>query len=199
MLNQHYDLLVLCEYSGIVRNAFAATGLKVLSLDLLPTESPGLHIQTSIFHALPFLSYKAIIAFPPCTYLASCQMFRLKKDPCRKLKSDLAMQFVQQIYNLPCPLIAIENPIGRLNTNWKRPSQITCPSHHGSPYSKDICLWLKGFPPLLSSGYTMGKKKVVNHVNSRMTNEQRSKIKSKFFPEVAASMALQWANIIKHH
>jgi hypothetical protein len=117
-------------------------------------------------------------------------MFRkTEKD---QIKTLLAYNFVLRLFYSRIKHIAIENPIGWLNTNWKSPDQITSAHKFGSPYHKDICLWLKNLPPLIEGAQSPGTKRVKNHVNSRMSQALKSKIKSKFFPEVGKAMAEQW-------
>lgn len=189
-------VLVLCEYSGIVRDAFNVPGISALSVDLLPTESPGKHIIANAREILYSDTWDCIIAHPPCTFLAKAQMFRTMSSGYYYSETLKAWNFVRCIFNHPCPLIAIENPIGWLNTYWFPPSQITNARNFGSCYIKDICLWLKGLPPLISTCYNYSNKKVRNHVNSRMSKELKNKIKSRFFPEVAQAMYQQWHDII---
>lgn len=185
-------ILIACEYSGIVSSAFRSLGHAVTSCDLLPSECSGQHYQGNVFDIIND-GWDMMIAHPPCTYLCRAQIFRLQRESGRQAKSDDAIEFVRRLYDSNVPRIAIENPIGLLSTKWKKPSQIVFPWFFGDPYRKDICLWLKNLPPLIASGYSTKRKSVCNHVNSRMSQEQKSKIKSKFFPGVAAAMAQQWS------
>jgi hypothetical protein len=133
-----------------------------------------------------------IIAHPPCTYFAKAQIFRLWSERGRKEKMSQSLDMFLAIASAPCPRIAIENPIGVLSTIYKKPSQIIYPWMFGDPHSKDICLWLKGLPPLISTCYHFKRQPVKNHVNGRMSQALKSKIKSRFFPPVAEAMATQW-------
>lgn len=186
-------ILIACEYSGIVSQAFERQGFDVVSCDYLPRQSSGTHYRGDVFDIINE-DWTAMIAFPPCTYLAKCQLHM--KDVARLYNRRKALEFVDRLYNCSIPLVAIENPIGHLNTNWKSPDQITSPHYFESPYSKEVCLFLKGLPPLIHTCVSPGRKKVSNHVNSRMTQEQKSTIKSKFFPELAQAMAIQWSYFI---
>lgn len=186
-------ILIACEYSGIVSQAFEAKGFKCVTCDLLPRESPGTHYKGDIFDII-YDGWDVLIAFPPCTYLAKCQLHL--NDYERKKARGKAKEFVTDLWNVDIPFKCLENPIGFLNTHWFPPSQILSPHYFGSPYSKDICLWLQNLPPLIYTCLSSGRKKVSNHVNSRMPQAQKSKIKSKFFPEVACAMANQWTSII---
>lgn len=190
-------VLVGCEYSGIVASAFAIRGHSVTACDLEPADNyliDGVtYIQDDVFRVASLDNFDLGVFFPPCTYLAKAQIWMLEKQPERLLKSNLAVQFVKDLYNLPIHCIAIENPIGRLTKQFRPPDQITSPHFYGDNYKKEICLWLKNLPPLLHTEMSPGKKRVSNHVNSRMSQEQKSKIKSKFFKGLAKAMAEQWS------
>ncbi len=186
------NILVICEYSNIVSQAFREKGHYVLSCDLLPNLSPQANHYIGDYNDLLHYDWDFIIGFTPCTFLANAQIFRLNR--CH-LRMSLALYWVSEmkkIMNNKCPTIVLENPIGFANTHWRKPNQIISPHLFGSQYSKDICLWTKNLPPLMFTCMSSGKKKVSNHVNSRMSQALKSKIKSKFFPEVAFEMANQW-------
>lgn len=185
-------ILVACEYSGIVRDAFTAEGHDAISCDILPSDTYGKHYQGKVENILHNNKWDMVIAFPPCTYICRAQS-HLLKDPERKKKHVAAIAFVEELWSVDCNKMVLENPIGALSTVWKKPSQIISPNQFGDPYSKDICLWIRGLPLLKGTNLVAGTKKVSNHVNGRMTNEERSKIKSRFFPGVAAAMAEQWS------
>lgn len=185
-------ILIACEYSGIVRDAFTALGHEAISCDLLPSDTYGPHYQGNVEDILYNNTWDAVIGFPPCTFIARAQA-HLLKDPERRKKHEQAIRFVKWMWAVKCDKVVLENPIGALSTAWMPPSQIISPNQFGDPYTKDICLWIRGLPLLQSTNLVPGTKKVNNHVNGRMTKEQRSKIKSKFFPGVAAAMAEQWS------
>jgi hypothetical protein len=136
-----------------------------------------------------------MIAFPPCTYLCKAQFHLLSQSPGRQELMSSAVSFVKNLYNSSVPRVAIENPIGALNSCWRNPDQITSPGNFGNQHHKDVCLWLKGLPPLIDTCINVRRQPVRNHVNGRMSQEQKSHIKSKFFPELAEAMANQWSNI----
>lgn len=184
-------ILVACEFTGIVSQAFRAKDHDVTSCDLLPSLSPGKHYQGKVEDILS-TGFEMLIGFPPCTFLCAAQMWRLQVSQDRLQKSDDAIDFFKMLYNAPIKYKALENPIGRLNNAFRKPDQIITPNWFGSPYDKDICLWLVNLPPLIATCYNTQKKRVSNHVNSRMSQDQKSMIKSKFFPEVAEAMANQW-------
>jgi site-specific DNA-cytosine methylase len=137
-------VLVACEFSGIVRDAFAARGHDAWSCDLLPTERPGKHIQGDVQHAL-LDHWDIMIAFPPCTHLAVSGA-RWFKDKLREQAE--AIEFVRMLMGQQIPMIAIENPIGILSSRIRKPDQIIQPWQFGHPESKATCLWLKGLPKL---------------------------------------------------
>ena len=186
------NILVLCEYSNIVSQAFRDKGHYVLSCDLEPCVSQGSnHYQGNFYDVIDY-DWDMLIGFVPCTYLAKVQIFRLKRCHLRMELSAAAQGLFMDVYNNKCPRIAIENPVGIMSTVFRKPDQIISPNMFGSMYQKEICLWLKNMAPLIHSCYTNGKKSTSNHVNSRMSQAAKSKIKSKFFIEVAIEMANQW-------
>lgn len=185
-------VLVACEYSAIVRDAFEFKGHDATSCDILPCERPyGKHYQGNVLDIIND-GWDLIIAHPPCTFLCNAGLIWLKTETERKQKQLEAIEFVKTILSADCKRICIENPTGVLHVSIGKPSQRVEPWHFGSPYAKDICLWLKNLPLLKQTHFEKGNKKVKNHTNGRMTQEEKSKIKSRFFPEVAMAMAEQW-------
>lgn len=191
-------ILIACEYSGIVRDAFTSAGHNAWSCDILPTESPGKHIQDDLLIVLKSTKWDMIIAFPPCTYLCKAQLWRVSSEEGRKEAQNKAIAFVKTIFETDCPMIAIENPIGILSQALRPPNQIVTPAMFGDPHHKEICLWLKNIPPLIATCYNNRKQPVKNHTNGRMSQALKSKIKSKFFPLVAEQMAKQWGTLNRH-
>lgn len=185
-------ILVACEYSGIVSEAFAAAGHYVMSCDLLPSSFPN-HYQGSVFDILYSQAWDMLIAFPPCTYLCKAQFHLCFKSPGRYAMSLEAAEFIHKLYYSGIPKIAIENPIGLLPKIWRNYDQLVYSDWFGDPHRKDICLWLKNLPPLIATKYNVLRKPVRNHVNGQMNQALKSKIKSKFFPMVAEAMAKQWS------
>lgn len=190
-------VLIACEYSGILRDAFTRAGHYAVSCDLLESESPGSHYTGDIFEFLKKAGddFDLMIAHPPCTYLARAQAYLVARDEERRKLKDEAIEFVRSLLAVNIPRIAIENPIGFLSTELRKPDQIIYPWWFGDPYRKDICLWTKNLPPLMATCYSTERKSMENHVNSRMSREERRKRKSKFFPGVAEAMALQWGSL----
>lgn len=186
-------VLIACEYSRIVASAFERKGHDVTSCDLLPAELPGKHYQGNVMDIIDD-GFDLMVAHPPCTYLCKAQIHRLS-EPGRQEKSDLALNFVKALLFSRIPKVAIENPLGRINTAFKPHDQLIYPYMFGDAYRKDIALWLKNLPPIPIPSETLWnplRKSVSNHVNSRMSQEQKSKIKSRFFYHTAEAMANAW-------
>lgn len=140
-------VLVACEYSGRVRNAFIKLGHDAMSCDLLPSEAPGPHYQGNVFDIIND-GWDLMIAHPPCTYLSVSGMHwtaRGLRDP--KLTED-ALDFVRRLMDAPIERIAIENPVSVISSRIRKPNQIVNPYQFGEDASKKTCLWLKGLPPL---------------------------------------------------
>lgn len=144
-------VLVACEFSGIVRDAFARRGHDAWSCDLLPTEKPGNHIQGDVLEILDD-GWDLMIAHPPCTYLASSGLHWNKKNPDREVKTEEAMEFIMLLMGADnshnIPMVALENPVGRISTAYRKPDQIIQPYEFGHDASKKTCLWLKNLPLL---------------------------------------------------
>jgi hypothetical protein len=188
------NILVACEYSNIVSQAFRDKGHFVVSADLDTNDILyDFHIVGDCLQVIKQFHFDMLIAFPPCTYLAKVQAMRIKNNPERELKQLSAANFFYKLWKSPIEKICIENPAGYMNTHFKPPSQILTPWYFGDPYQKEICFWLKNLPPLISTCYNTKRKSTSNHVNSRMSQKQKCKIKSKFFPLMAAAMANQWS------
>jgi hypothetical protein len=143
-------ILVACEFSGVVRDAFIAKGHEAISCDLLDTERPGPHIKDDILLHLED-GFDMLIAFPPCTYLCSSGLHWNRRRPERALKTHEAVLFFFSMVDAPIEKIAIENPIGCMSTNYRKPDQIIQPWMFGHPESKSTCLWLKNLPLLKST------------------------------------------------
>jgi len=201
-------ILVACELSGIVRDAFIAKGHNAISCDLLPTEKPGPHYQGNVMDILQD-SFDMLIAFPPCTYLSYIGT-RHWNRPGRLEKRLAALNFFAMLYSAPITKICIENPLGCASPTIAKYSQIIHPYFFGDPQHKRTCLWLKGLPKLVHSKqqtlfgdrthtakpaplkiYSSGK--VGNWVESTKKNDKTGKShRSVTFPGIAAAMADQW-------
>lgn len=191
--NSNKLVLIACEYSAIVRDAFLSAGFNAYSCDIIPRIGDNRHICGDVLPVLHKFPWSLVIAFPPCTFLAKAGLHHCNKSLDRVRKQSQAVSFVKSIYYCPAPLVAIENPVGHLTKAFRPYDQLIHPYSFGDPYQKEICLWLKGLPPLLPTCMSPGRKSMSNHVNSRMSQEQKSKIKSRFFPGIADAMVSQWS------
>lgn len=189
-------IVVACEYSNIVAAAFRQHNHDVISCDLIANDVPCTsHLIMDAIECCHLVKPDFLIAFPPCTFLAKVQMWRMSGDLYRWAQQIDAIQFFMDLYNFPCSYTCIENPAGIMNTFFRSPDMILHPYMFGDPYQKEICLWTKNLPPLFHGPISPGRKHTSNHVNSRMSQELKSKIKSKFFPGLASAMAQQWSNL----
>ena len=178
-------VLVACEFSGIVRDAFAAKGHDAWSCDLLPSERPGNHIQDDVLKHLDD-GWDLMIAHPPCTYLAvsGARWFKYRIP-----EQDAALNFVLKLLNAPIPKIALENPIGRISTVIRKPDQIIQPWMFGHGETKATCLWLKGLPKLRPTNVVEGREARIHRMPP---GPERGKERSRTYPGIAAAMADQW-------
>jgi hypothetical protein len=195
-------ILVACEYSGRVRDAFIGGGHKAMSCDLLPTDAPGPHYQGSVLDILND-GWDLMIAHPPCTYLSVSGMHwttRGLRDP--KLTED-ALDFVNILLNAPIEKIALENPISIISSRIRKPNQIIQPYEYGHDASKKTCLWLKNLPPLMPTKIIepkiVGNKKIwgnqtASGQNKLAPSKDRWKIRSETYQGIAEAMAQQWGN-----
>ncbi len=193
-------VLVACEYSGAVRDAFRARGHDAMSCDLLPTDVPGPHYQGDVRDVLGD-GWDLMVAHPPCTYLSVSGMHwtrRGLRDP--KLTED-ALAFVRLLMDAPIPRIAIENPVSIISSRLRKPEQIVQPWQFGHDASKKTCLWLVGLPPLrptrvIEPRLVNGRQRWGNQTDSGQNrlspSPDRWKIRSATFPGIAAAMADQW-------
>ena len=182
-------VLVACEFSGIVRDAFAARGHDAWSCDLLPSERAGNHIHGDVMVALQD-QWDMMIAFPPCTHLAvsGARWFKDKRQEQRE-----AMDFFMRLVDAPVPLIAIENPIGIMSTAYRKPDQIIQPWQFGHGETKATCLWLKGLPKLMPTNVVEGREARVHRMPP---GPDRWKERSRTFEGVANAMAEQYSLFI---
>ena len=190
-------VLVACEYSGTVRDAFIRLGHDAMSCDLLPTDAPGPHYQGDVRNILND-GWDLMIAHPPCTYLCSSGLHWNKRRPERAAQTEQALQFVRFLLDANIPRIALENPIGCISTRIKKPDQTIHPWQHGDPESKATCLWLKGLPllqptnvlPLPESGRWANQ--TASGQNKLGPSADRWKIRSQTYQGIANAMATQW-------
>lgn len=181
-------VLIACEYSQTICEAFIESGHEAMSCDFLAGEKGLPHYQGSCFDILND-SWDLIIAHPPCTETSAACAYRWKD---REKELSEAVQFVQAIWNAPAKMICIENPAGYLSKNWLQPSQIINPFNFGEPWKKRTCLWLRNLPPLIYTCHNPFNKSFVSQFGS---NVDRRKERSRFFPLVAQAMANQWGTL----
>lgn len=178
-------VLVACEFSGIVREAFKARGHDAWSCDLLPTEIPGQHYEVDVREILS-KSWDLMIAHPPCTHLAVSGA-RWFKD--KKVEQDEALEFVRILLSADIPRIALENPKSIISTRIRRPDQIIQPWMFGHGEVKGTHLWLKGLPCLTPTEIVDGRRP---RVYLEPPSEERWKNRSRTFTGIAKAMAEQW-------
>lgn len=193
-------VLVACEYSGRVRDAFAAMGHDAMSCDLLPTNAPGEHYQGDIFNIIDD-GWDLMIAHPPCTYLCSSGLHWNKRIDGRQALTDEALAFVKRLLDAPIERIALENPIGCISSQIRKPDQTIQPYQFGHDASKSTCLWLKNLPvlkptKLIAPRIVDGKKRWANQTDSGQNklppSADRWKIRSETYQGIADAMAAQW-------
>ncbi len=199
-------VLIGCESSGIVRDAFAALGHNAWSCDLKPSERPGNHLTADLLSVLDFIpAWDLLIAHPPCTYLAGSGLHWTVRGV-RPLTETLeAAEFVERIVAANIPRIAIENPVGFLSRTLRKPDQIIQPFEFGDDASKATCLWLRGLPPLrptkrIAGRIVNGCERFANQTDSgqnKLTpSAERPANRSRTYPGIAAAMAEQWGAAI---
>ena len=179
-------VLVACEFSGVVRDAFRSQGAEAVSCDLLPSERPGPHIIGDVREVLD-AGWDLMVAHPPCTYLA---VSGARWFAARRQQQAEAIAFVLALAGAPIPRIAIENPISVLSTKWRKPDQIIQPWQFGHGETKSTCLWLKGLPPLAPTKVVSGREPRVHRLPP---GPDRWRERSRTFEGIAQAMAVQWA------
>lgn len=206
-------ILIACEFSGTVRDAFIRRGHDAVSCDLLPSESDfGPHIVGDVLDLIKRQGgvFDLMIAHPPCTYLTVSGLHWNKRRPDRAAETEKALDFVRQLLNAPIPRIALENPVGCISTAIRKPTQIIQPYEFGADASKKTCLWLNGLMPLITSAadriagrmveWPKGSGKLVerwaNQTDSGQNNlspgSDRWALRSITYPGIAEAMANQW-------
>ncbi len=193
-------VLVGCEFSGVVKDAFAALGHDAWSCDLLPSEVGGQHIQGDVLDILED-GWDLAIFHPPCTHLAvsGARWFKEKQKDGRQ---QAAIDFFMALANAPINKIAIENPVSIMSTKWRKPDQIIQPYEFGHPESKRTCLWLKNLPKLKPTnllekpecGYW--ENQTPSGQNKLSPGKDRWKKRSKTYLGIAEAMAKTWGGVI---
>lgn len=185
-------ILIACEYSGIVRDAFTRRGFDATSCDLLPSETPGQHYRGDVLDLIAPGVWDAMIAFPPCTHLAvsGARWFEAKRADGRQ---QAALAFVAKLLAAPIPQIALENPVSIISSQIREPDQTIQPWQFGHGEVKRTCLWLKGLPPLEPTDVVEGREA---RVHQMPPGPDRWKERSRTFAGVAEAMAAQWSPVI---
>lgn len=180
------NVLVACEFSGVVRDAFTALGHNAFSCDLLPSEKPGKHFTADVRAVLNAEGWDLMIAHPPCTHLAVSGARWFKEKVTEQAE---ALDFVRMLLDAPIARIALENPISIISSKIRKPTQIIHPWMFGHGEVKATCLWLKGLPPLAPTMVVEGR---VPRVWKMGPSPDRWKDRSRTLPGIAAAMAAQW-------
>lgn len=186
-------ILVACEFSGIVREAFKEMGHDAWSCDLLPTEIEGKHILGDVLEVLD-KGWDLMVAHPPCTYISNMSNCRIK-EPGRIEKRREGMDFFMKLANAQINMIAIENPRGLPEREYRKADQIIHPYHFGHRASKATCLWLKGLPLLVPTELVEPEKKWDGKRWRTWVDtckEHNGKFRSVTFEGIAKAMAMQW-------
>lgn len=197
-------VLVACEFSGRVREAFRALGHDAWSCDILPAEDGSLyHIPGSVLdHDIAKQGWDLLIAHPDCTFL-TVSANRWASEEWRIEARLAAMHFVRALWAFPVPRICLENPIGVLSTFWRAPDQTIQPWQFGHRATKATCLWLKNLPALVTtdivgpppSEMTLAEKREWNEVHRAAPGPERWKDRSRTYRGVATAMAAQWGSV----
>ena len=189
------NVLVACEYSGTVRDAFIAHGHNAMSCDILPSDAPGPHHQGDIFDVIDG-QWDLMIAHPPCTYLCNSGVRWLHTDSARKYEMQKGAEFFKKLAEVNIPMIAIENPIMHkyaVEIIGRRQDQVIQPWMFGHGETKATCLWLKNLPKLEATNIVEGRE---GRLHKLPPTADRGKLRSKTFQGIADAMAAQWGTLL---
>ncbi len=178
------NILIACEYSGVVRDAFKARGHFAVSCDILPTESQGYHVQGDVCDILGY-GWDMMIGHPPCTYLSYAGRRHFNKPGRHELAME-AIEFFKKLLNAPIDKIALENPAGLSWEYIRKPNQVVQPFYFGEPVQKSTGLWLKNLPLLEATNM------LDEYEKDWTIKKHGSHIRSKTFQSIANAMAEQW-------
>lgn len=189
-------VLVACEFSGIVRDAFAARRHDAWSCDLLPSERSGQHLQCDAVNAANDSAWDLMVAHPPCTFLSRAGA-RHRNAPGRVEKRDEAFEFAMALWNAPIEKVCMENPEGYMRTFFRKPDQVVNPWEFGERARKKTLLWLRNLPPLFASMLVTppGPSRIGPNGKRRHFTDSLpsgSKERSRTFQGIANAMADQW-------
>ncbi len=181
-------VLIACEYSGRVRDAFAKRGHTAVSCDLLPSDSPqGWHVQGDVLELLD-KGWDLMIAHPPCTHLAVSGARHFAAKQASGVQQE-ALDFVQALLNAPIDKIALENPVSIISSRIRKPDQVIQPWQFGHGETKATCLWLKNLPKLQPTNIVDGRE---NRIHRMPPSADRWKKRSTTYQGIADAMASQW-------
>lgn len=180
-------ILIACEQSGAVRDAFSALGHDAMSCDLLPSDTPGQHYQGDVRDVLDY-PWDIMIAHPPCTHLSvsGARHFEAKRMDGRQQEG---VSFFMMLTKTQIPRVAIENPISIMSSLWRKPDQIIQPWMFGHGETKATCLWLRNLPPLIPTDVVDGRE---NRIHKMPPSADRGKLRSVTYAGIAKAMAEQW-------
>ena len=180
-------VLIACEYSGRVRDAFTRAGHYAMSCDLLPTDAPGLHYQGDVFNVIND-GWDLMIAHPPCTHLSVSGARHFAAKQASGVQQE-ALAFVQRLLDAPIERIALENPISIISSRIRKPDQIIQPWQFGHGETKATCLWLKNLPLLTPTNIVKGREA---RIHKMPPSADRWKKRSETYQGIADAMATQW-------
>jgi hypothetical protein len=191
-------VLIACEYSGPVRDAFIRAGHDAMSCDLLPTDAPGPHYQGDVLDIIND-GWDMVIAFPPCTHLAvsGAKHFAAKRADGRQQEG---IDFFNLFTSLNVQRVCIENPIGIMSKLYRKPNQIIQPWMFGDKAQKSTCLWLKGLPTLVPTNIVDKGEFYISPSGKKLpkwySDNKSAKVRSKTFQGIANAMADQWGGLL---
>lgn len=182
-------VLIACEFSGAVRDAFLRLGHDAISCDTEPSETPGPHYRGDVRDIVDD-GFDMMIAFPPCTYLCNSGARWWAK---RRQEQADAIDFVYELFNAPIRRICVENPYGIISRT-RKPTQVVQPYMFGHGETKATCLWLTGLPRLQPTDVVEGREQRIHRMGQ---TKRRSRERSRTYPGVAAAMAAQWGPLLR--
>lgn len=184
-------ILIACEYSGVVRSAFAARGHTAVSCDLLPSDNKqGWHVMGDVLTLLN-QDWDLMICHPPCTHLAVSGARHFEAKRASGVQQE-ALEFVRALLSAPIPRIALENPVSIISSKIRKPDQVIQPWQYGHGETKATCLWLKGLPKLVPTDIVNGREARVHRLPP---SPDRWKLRSTTYVGIALAMADQWSNV----
>lgn len=183
-------ILIACEYSGTVRDAFLARGHDAMSCDLLPTDKPGPHYHGDVRDIIGN-GWDLMIAHPPCTHLAVSGARHFAAKAASGVQGK-ALEFVRLLMTAPIPRIAVENPVSIISSRIRKPDQVIQPWQFGHGETKATCLWLKNLPRLVPTNIVEGREPRIHRMPP---SADRWKLRSTTFAGIAEAMAKQWGSL----